>query len=347
MDGVRCGAVCAVESYFQANSAFIRHGQEQDLAQARESAHAAAQSGVSRRELASVHQRAMLEELVRQWSGGGREASPNRWDTSLERMCATCPERCLDARAICVAPSPDIETVNDALRRVNEIREEEARRIARSLHDESSQLLASVHLALAEIGRGLPAPERPRLARVTGLLNEVQRHLRHISHELVPRQLAELGLTDALEYLRDGFHDRYGAAVDVRCEVGQRLPETVETVVYRVAQEAITNACTHGRASRVRLLVKLRRGRLLCSVRDNGTGFNAEEQIRSGMGMDNMRERVESLGGRLLVDSKPGKGTAVVAEIRVASVEGGRARKPVRMEMPTARRLHAHTSIAG
>lgn len=349
MIGERSGSA-AVEAYFHAVTEYLKYGRAHDLKCAAEAARRATDAGVSRFELVSVQQRAMLHELIEYASLGCGDRAPESWDEALDRHLLTCKDRWSEIKEL--SRQQRLEAANEALRRVNEIRESEARRIAQALHDESSQLLATVHLAVDEIGRDLPPRQRTRLARVTGLLNEVQRHLRHLSHELVPSLLAEMGLGESLEYLREGVEQRYGVAVSLRCELGERLSEVVETAVYRVIQEAITNACTHGQATRLRVWVRVRRGRLLCSVRDNGVGFDLSAPRTDGpsMGIGNMRERVESMGGRLLIESKPGKGTAIVAEIRLDGGNHGgdvsTPRKPVRAVPGSTRRRHAHTSAA-
>src|SRR6266571_512258 len=118
-----------------------------------------------------------------------------------------------------------------ALRRLNEMLEEEARRIAHALHDDAGQLLVSVHLALEEAAAGLPARPRERLKKIRGLLDEIEKHLRRLSHELRPTILDDLGLLPALEYLAQGVAARSDVPIAVKGPRGPRLPTAIETAL--------------------------------------------------------------------------------------------------------------------
>ena len=207
----------------------------------------------------------------------------------------------------------------EALRRLNERLEEEARRIAHALHDEAGQLLASVHLALEEVARELPAPAAERFRAVRPLLDVIEEQLRRLSHELRPTVLDDLGLVPALEFLAGGVSKRAGIAVTVEGSTGGRLRPGIETALYRIAQEALTNVTKHARATCASIRLG-RQGELLrCSVRDDGIGFDLPSlQARrgaQGLGLIGIRERVGALGGSLEISSAPGQGTDLAITI--------------------------------
>ena len=240
------------------------------------------------------------------------------------------PERC--ARAVEAAGRFLAESVSPfemthrgfqeavaALRRLNGMLEEEARRIAHALHDDAGQLLVSVHLALEEAAAGLPARSRERLKKIRGLLDEMERHLRRLSHELRPTILDDLGLLPALEYLAQGVAARSGLPIVVEGPRGPRLPSAIETALYRVVQEALRNATKHAGARRVNIRLGVESGAVRCSVKDDGRGFDVDAAFGRkgdrGLGLIGMRERLNALGGRLTIDSSMGRGTELQISI--------------------------------
>jgi signal transduction histidine kinase len=205
-----------------------------------------------------------------------------------------------------------------ALRRLNELLEEEARRIAHALHDEAGQLLVSVHLALEAVAYDLPPRVRGRLREVRGLLDEIEKHLRRLSHELRPTVLDDLGLLPAVEFLAQGVTARTGIPIAVSGPRDRRLPTPVETALYRSVQEALTNATRHAAARRVVVLIRLDPESVSCSVRDDGRGFDVDavrNRNDGGLGLLGIRERLSSLGGQLVIDSTPGHGTELLITI--------------------------------
>src|SRR5439155_1149144 len=126
--------------------------------------------------------------------------------------------------------------------------QEEAKRFALALHDEAGQLLAAVHLAVAEAAHDLPAPAGAYLDKVQHLLKEVEAQLRRLSHELRPPMLDTHGLMQALEFLAEGVHQRTGLRVKVGGSTGGRLAPPVEAALYRCVQEALSNVTRHAKA---------------------------------------------------------------------------------------------------
>ena len=201
------------------------------------------------------------------------------------------------------------------LRRLNEMLEEEARRIAHALHDEAGQLLVSVHLAIKEVADALPPRSRDQLTKIRAPLDEVESHLRRLSHELRPTVLDDLGLVPALEFLVQGVSERAGIPIAVEGPKSPRLPAPVEVAMYRVVQEAVRNATKHAGAKRVDIRVAVQSETVRCSVKDDGRGFDVAAALRRkgdrGLGLIGMRERLDALGGQLTIESSQKRGTEV------------------------------------
>jgi len=198
-------------------------------------------------------------------------------------------------------------------------REEEAKRIAHQLHDEAGQATASIHLALAEVARDLPEPGRARLRQVAAYLDEIEERLRRLSHELRPTILDDLGLAPALELLAEGFSARTGIPIRIGGSTRGRLDPLIETTLYRVVQEALANVARHSGAGQASIELA-RAGRTLnCVIRDDGVGFEADhlrgEGGAGGLGLLGIRERLDAVGGRLLIQSHPGAGTELSVSV--------------------------------
>jgi two-component system, NarL family, sensor histidine kinase NreB len=201
----------------------------------------------------------------------------------------------------------------EALRRLNDRLEHEANRIAGVLHDEAGQFLTAAHITLAAVGRTLPPAARERLREVQQHLDQVEEHLRRMSHELRPRILDDLGLADAVAFLANGVSGRSGVAVDVDVELERPCPPLIATAVYRMVQEALTNVTRHARARRATVVLRRDEAGLLCSVRDDGVGFDAAapgaEAGDRGLGIVGIRDRLAAFGATLSITSAPGSGT--------------------------------------
>jgi PAS domain S-box-containing protein len=216
----------------------------------------------------------------------------------------------------------DISRSRDELRvlsaRYLNAREEEAKRIGRELHDEAGQIGAAVYLALAEIGRDLLPHGRERLREIGSLIQGIEDRLRRLSHELRPTILDDLGLLPAIEFLAAGFSRRTGVLVRVRGSTGGRLDSLLETALYRIVQEALSNIAKHARATYAEVEVSRRPRRVVCAIRDDGIGFRGESAARGrrrGLGLLGVRERLDALSGKLLLMSRPGGGTELLASV--------------------------------
>jgi signal transduction histidine kinase len=204
----------------------------------------------------------------------------------------------------------------DAMRRVVDAQELERRRLARELHDETGQALTSILLGLKELERTIGTDEgRDRVAAVRELVVTTLQDVRRLAVELRPAALDDFGLAPALERLVESHRLDGDVFVDLEIRLGdERLPADVETTMYRIVQEAMTNIAKHASASRVSVLVTRKENAAVVVVEDDGEGFDALGES-AGLGLSGMRERVALVGGRLRLETSPGAGTTIAAEV--------------------------------
>jgi signal transduction histidine kinase len=210
----------------------------------------------------------------------------------------------------------------ELLRHIVEAQEDERARIARELHDETSQTLTAFTLELAAL-REL-AKRKPQIKNIVDRLHELSRQmsqgLYHIVHDLRPAHLDDLGLVPALKSLLDSECCPKGMAVTFEVNGTQkRLDSLIETVLFRVAQEALTNVTRHAGTNKATVCLDYAPEAVTLGVLDSGRGFDPNEPLHPprGWGLEGMRERVEAVGGRLILHSAPGHGTTVQAIIPV------------------------------
>jgi signal transduction histidine kinase len=195
-------------------------------------------------------------------------------------------------------------------------REEEARRIAHELHDEAGQLLAALHITLDDLAAQVPAQDAS-FKRFREVLDQVEAQLRRLARELRPTILDDLGLGPALEWLAQGLAERRDVTITIDAPEGRLTPE-LETALYRIVQEALTNVVKHADARRVSITLVRKEASAVVVIEDDGRGFDPEAVRAGALGFTGMRERVELVGGRLTVETSPGAGTTLVAEVHVA-----------------------------
>jgi PAS domain S-box-containing protein len=217
----------------------------------------------------------------------------------------------------------DRKNAEAALRHLNEHLEEKVKRIAHALHDEAGQLLASVYLRVAEVASELPMPGRRRVEELRTLLDQVDDQLRRLAHELRPSILDDLGVLPACRFLAEGVSKRSRLQIDVRGSTGGRLPVNIETALYRVVQEALTNVVKHAQAQSVIVQFERHGRRLKGQIRDDGIGFDLASVMNriggKGLGLIGMRERLSAVAGRLDITSPPGQGTLLEFAIPLES----------------------------
>ena len=211
--------------------------------------------------------------------------------------------------------------MQDLSRRLVEVQEDERRTVARELHDEAGQALVSLRYGLQLLeretgsGNGIAA----RVAELKQTTDAVIDSLHRLAAALRPPSLDVLGLDAALRQYLGGVEAKSGLAVRYKARglATERLSPTIETALYRIVQEAVTNVQRHAGATRVDVLVERSDGRILAIVEDDGVGFTPRGPARGDrLGLVGMRERAEALGGRLTIESAPGAGTTIAVEVR-------------------------------
>ena len=209
---------------------------------------------------------------------------------------------------------------SDSLRRVVEAQELERRRLARELHDETGQALTSILLGLKALEEKLDdAGSRAAAAELRELVVTTLQDVRRLAVELRPSALDDFGLVAALERLSASFSDQTGIEIDFETALGdERLPAEVETALYRIVQESLTNVVKHARARRISILLARRNGAIKAVIEDDGQGFDPAASPSAGFGLVGMRERLALLGGRLEVESSGDTGTTIAAEVPVS-----------------------------
>jgi signal transduction histidine kinase len=190
--------------------------------------------------------------------------------------------------------------------------EAERRRWARDLHDETLQGLGATKLALSAALRGDPDRARQQVEGAVAQLEHEIAALRGIIADLRPPALDELGLEPALRTLSERAGALHGLTVELDLQLGERrLDPEVETIAYRVAQEALTNVVKHADATGVRMELRMAASALELAVHDDGRGFQQLRAERSGYGITGMRERAAIGGGSLRVAPRDSGGTTV------------------------------------
>jgi two-component system sensor histidine kinase UhpB len=207
--------------------------------------------------------------------------------------------------------------------RVITAQEEERRRIARELHDETSQALATLIINLDLAEQSLPhelAQTREALRATRRLAAQTLEEVRKLVYNLRPTALDDLGLVPALRWYARDHLDKMG--VQVRLEAKgctERLSPQVETAIFRIAQEALNNIAKHAQARNARVSLGMKDSRLTLMIEDDGRGFDVDEVLRSTeerhLGLFGIEERVALLGGTFNIESQPGHGTRLRVQV--------------------------------
>jgi signal transduction histidine kinase len=208
----------------------------------------------------------------------------------------------------------------DTVRRVVAAQEEERRRLALELHDETGQALTSILLGLKAIGGAKSKEDAERAeADVRALVVQALQDVRALAVELRPSALDDFGLGPAVERLAQTFGERSGIRTTVETHLGERLPPELETTLYRVVQEALSNVVKHAAARHVSIVLAQRGSSVAATIDDDGAGFDEAEVRPDALGLTGMRERLALVGGTLEIESTPGRGTTVAAQVPVAA----------------------------
>ena len=272
----------------------------------------------------------MLTLVVNMWLLRRRFEPLERLLNTMEQIDLSQPGRRVELDPQLAAESADVERLasafNNMLDRLEaerrrsgqlvlEAQEEERRRVARDLHDEVNQALTALLLRLEAAAQHAPPELKPELAETKQLANQAMKELLDLARQLRPTALDDHGLAAALAgHVRE--HDQRGPA-RARLELDpdlHGLPQDVELVIYRVAQEALTNAARHSGAKCIDVSLGRLDSRVVLEVSDDGQGFAFADEAK-GLGLSGMRERALLVDGKLEVDSRPGRGTTVRLEV--------------------------------
>lgn len=207
--------------------------------------------------------------------------------------------------------------------KLTEVQESERRQLARELHDEMGQALTAIRIDLAAVEKGLPANTSPqvreRLAEAGHLTEQTLEQIRELSLDLRPPMLDDLGLLPTLRWYLKRYASRTGMQAGLTV-LGQerRLGAIIETALYRVLQEGLTNVARHAQAATVHLTLRYDGALVAAQIEDDGCGFAVDEVLLrdvGSMGLLGMRERISLLGGLFRIESAVGKGTQLCLEL--------------------------------
>lgn len=213
----------------------------------------------------------------------------------------------------------------ELMQRLLVAQEEERRRIAQDFHDHSGQIVTALIIQLDQLAADVGAKNKPLAAdlqRIRGLADQFLDDLRKLIYDLRPPVLDDLGLVPAVRWYLESYVRPAGAEVDLKVDdLSARLPQELETVAFRIFQEAVTNVLRHAGASRMEIRLNRKGGWLTVMVRDNGMGFDpdggGDSQERRSLGLHGMRERAQLVDGSVQILSAPGVGTTVLARLPV------------------------------
>jgi len=225
-----------------------------------------------------------------------------------------------------VAVSLSERVARDTVRRVIEAQESERRRLALELHDETGQALTSILLGLKAIRASPNQDDAERAeADVRALVVQALQDVRALAVELRPAALDDFGLVPAIERLAETFSERSGIKTMVEASLDERLPPEIETTLYRVVQEALTNVVKHAGADHVSIVISGRDRSVAATVDDDGRGFDAESVRADALGLLGMRERLALVGGSLAVESSAESGTTIAAQVPLSATLDGKS----------------------
>jgi PAS domain S-box-containing protein len=216
------------------------------------------------------------------------------------------------------------QTLKDYAQRITQIQEEERKRIAYELHDDTAQYLSILKLQLESLveSQKITDPEiKLKLQYLAKDANRAFNDVRRYSHELRPGVLEHLGLQAALEQIADDINKLNDIPVHVTTEGEETiLSEAVKLGFFRIAQEAVNNTRKHAKASKVHINLKFSPDRLQMVISDDGVGFNVQEGktqlgLKGNLGLTSMQERAKLIGADLKITSQPGRGTQVKVEV--------------------------------
>lgn len=214
------------------------------------------------------------------------------------------------------------------LKRITEAQEEEQQRIARELHDQVGQTLTGLSLGLRQLKNNIDTEDlRSQIVWLETLTDEISRDIYRAAADLRPVALDDLGLARALSALASELSRRHAVLFDVQSlNMADRLPDSVEISVFRIVQEAFTNALKHADATTVSTIIKRREDSLFITIEDDGRGIPSDWVTGRGkhsagkkLGLLGIRERLSSLGGSLRIETEPSRGTTLFIDVPLSA----------------------------
>lgn len=218
------------------------------------------------------------------------------------------------------------ERLRELSHRLFDVQEQERRRLARELHDEVAQSLTALMFYLEAAASPILAEARRGIDQSRQLVKELAGQVRNMSLQLRPTMLDDLGLVPALLWLFNRFGTRPGLRIDFEHHgLTRRLGPTLETAAYRIVQEALTNVARHAKVANATVRAWIVADRLHLTIEDAGVGFDVASAMAgsTSAGLSGMRERAALLGGELVIESIPAKGTQVAAVLPIPATETG------------------------
>lgn len=263
--------------------------------------------------------------IVALGEGHRRALAKSRWAEDELRNAHGELERKVQQR------TAELSRANENLRelsgRLQQLRDEERRHLARELHDSVGQMLAALSMNLAKVrsqGDRLDPAAMRALVENVGIVDQITKEIRTISHLLHPPLLDVAGLTSAVRWYVDGFSERSKINVNVEIPADvSRLSNEMEITIFRLVQECLTNIHRHSGSDTATIVIREEDHRVVVEIKDAGKGISLEKQLelssdRTGVGFRGMRERLRQLGGELDIQSD-GRGTAVRARLPIQS----------------------------
>lgn len=256
-----------------------------------------------------------------------------RKDTGEEEQFSGCYSTVGDGmQSLSIRPVVESSRVRQILQKkqlvkyVTEAHEKERKMIAQELHDGIAQSIYSLMLELRQVKR-LPTQQEmiEQLERMDGHFSEVLREIKQMAIDLRPTALDDLGLLPALKILLHRVEETTGMQVIFHADLPSELPlsEAAGTVIYRVVQEALMNCAKYAEVQEVVVWMMINNGQLEVGVLDQGKGFDLGrlDKTKQGLGLLNMQERAEMIGGHFAIDARPNEGTRIVLTIPIAKEE--------------------------
>jgi signal transduction histidine kinase len=197
--------------------------------------------------------------------------------------------------------------------------EREKEQVARELHDHLGQVLTALRIDVLWLKKHFassPDQAADRAEKMSLLIDKTIQDVRDMAYRLRPRVLDDLGLSDALESLVSDFEKRSNVSCVFRRDVIPKIDKTLATALYRIGQEAVTNAIRHAQATTIVVELRTDAHGLVLTVEDNGVGF-IPDQNRNGFGLEGMMERANLAGGSLDITSRKGCGTRITCKFNV------------------------------